>query len=244
MKNIAILLAVLYCLPASAQDSITRAVVPQTSVKKHVTLDENSIVRDSAGNRYDYDAWHNLYITGKYRMITKRDVPGEYFLVKLSQEELDRRAESMPKPRETPWFTTGAPVDAFKIKDINGHTFSLKDMQGKVVVLNFFFVDCAPCRQEIPDLNTLVSSYSNNSDVVFLAVALDDKYRLKDFLKENPFSYPVAADGRWLTEKTGITSFPTHVVIGKDGNVLFHTAGGGPGVFHWLKKSIIQATGS
>lgn len=236
-------LLVLLCLASLsslAQDS-TAALTGATRQIKQNPVNKNSIVRDSAGKQYSYDAWRRLMISGSYKLTSNSHTPGEYLLKKLTPEEIAHRFDQMPKPAETNCFTTGQPVAQFKIKDMNGHPFNLKETKGKVVVLNFFFIDCPPCREEIPSLNTLVSDYGGNDNIVFLAIALDEKYALENFLQQVPFSFPVADDGKWLAQKLGIRGYPTHVVIGKDGNVLFHTAGGGPYIFYWLKKSIAQA---
>ena len=34
-----------------------------------------------------------------------------------------------------------------------------KDLKGKINVINFWFMKCAPCIAEIPALNTLVKKY-------------------------------------------------------------------------------------
>jgi len=87
----------------------------------------------------------------------------------------------MPKPRESPYFSTGKKISLFKSTDINNKKINLKDEKGKIIVLNFWFIDCAPCRMEMPDLNDLVEKYKGNDSVLFIAVALDTRSDIKDF---------------------------------------------------------------
>src|SRR3569833_1260720 len=125
--------------------------------------------------------------------------------------------ERLPKPRESAFFKTGEKITTFKTKDINGNKIDLKALEGKIVVLNFWFIGCAPCRMEIPDLNKLVDSFKTNDKIVFIAVALDDKTSLKGFLEKTPFNYDIVDGGRFITDKYGVRSYPTHVIIDTKG---------------------------
>jgi thiol-disulfide isomerase/thioredoxin len=144
----------------------------------------------------------------------------------------------MPKPMDSKFFRTGQTISSFKEKDINGVKYNLKELQGKIVVLNFWFINCPPCRQEIPHLNDMVESYKDNKDVVFIAVALDEKYDLEQFLKTMPYNYNIIDKGRYIAQQYGINAYPTHVILDKQGKVIFHTSGFGMGTVSWLKKSI------
>lgn len=86
--------------------------------------------------------------------------------------------------------TKAKPALPFTVKALDGKTYDITKLKGKAVVLNFWFIGCPPCRQEIPGLNTLVKEYAKK-DVVFLALALDDEKSLNDFLKKTPFTYSI-----------------------------------------------------
>lgn len=66
------------------------------------------------------------------------------------------------------------PAPLFEIKDLTGKTVHLEALKGKVVVLNFWFVECKPCVSEIPELNELVFDFQKE-DIVFMALALKKK---------------------------------------------------------------------
>src|SRR5262249_22380761 len=74
------------------------------------------------------------------------------------------------------------PAPQFKVSSLDGKTFDLKSLRGKVVVLNMWFIGCGPCREEIPKLNDVVREFKNRG-VVFLAPAPDLPDSLKSFLK-------------------------------------------------------------
>jgi peroxiredoxin len=121
--------------------------------------------------------------------------------------------------------TKKKPAIPFTAKGLDGKTYDLAALKGKAVVLNFWFIDCPPCRVEIPGLNTLVKEFTNK-DVVFLALALDDEKDLKEFLKKSPFTYTIVPKAREVSQKYGVEGFPTHIVIDRNGMNVGRLVGG------------------
>jgi peroxiredoxin len=203
------------------------------------TLDDKTIVKDSAGTVYPISIWQPLLMKG-YTL--KPENPGDentaYWLVKLSPEQQKALMERIPKPRESQAFTTGQKLTLFNARDINGEKLNLRNLKGKIVVLNFWFVDCRPCRLEIPDLNDLVDSFKTNDQVIFAAVALDDRATLEKFLKSMPFNYRIIDNGRFIADSYRVRSYPTHAVIDQEGKVYFHTSGLTTNTVYWVRKSI------
>lgn len=207
--------------------------------QKQFRIDENSVVRDSSGTKYTAEVWKPLLMHGyTIKPVNPNDANTEFLLVKLSGEEQAKRMERMPKPRESSFFKTGEKIAPFKTKDINGNKIDLKTLEGKIVVLNFWFIGCPPCRMEIPDLNNLVDSFKTNDKIVFVAIALDDRASLKNFLQKTPFNYDIIDFGRFIADKYGVHSYPTHLIIDTDGKVYFHTTGLSTNTIYWLSKTI------
>lgn len=128
------------------------------------------------------------------------------------------------------WFIVGTSfvpkeqATDFEATTIDGEKIQLNKLKGKVVVLNFWFKNCPPCRKEIPDLHLLAQKYKDK-DVVFLALALDNEEILKNYLSENNFSYKHIANARPIAKKWGIKSYPTNIVINQKGKVVFRKVG-------------------
>ncbi len=93
---------------------------------------------------------------------------------------------------------------------------------------------------EIPALNDLVAQYKTNTALQFIGIALDDKYRLDEFLKTMPFNYAIIDNGKYLAELYRIQSYPTHVIVDPQGKVYFHTTGLAQNTIYWLNKSIFE----
>jgi len=121
------------------------------------------------------------------------------------------------------------PAPLFEVTSLKGKTFKLEELKGKYVVLNFWFIHCAPCIKEIPQLNKLVTAYGKRN-FVFLAFTLDNKYELEGFLKRKPFTYNIIPKGlpvilKYHDPAVPGVSFPTHVIIDPKGEIVFQDEG-------------------
>ena len=111
------------------------------------------------------------------------------------------------------------PAPQFKATSLDGRTFDLQALQGRIVVLNMWFIGCGPCRKEIPRLNEVAREFRNR-DVVFLAPTPDKEEELRPFLKANPFDYQIVANADSLLDLFNIATFPTHIVIDREGRIV------------------------
>lgn len=207
-------------------------------------MDETTmLVIDSSGMRYPYVIWKKMLSTGDYKLITVNQHTDSiaYVLAKLTESEKDNRYGRMPKPAESPFFIAGQKISSFSASDINGNKIKLKDLAGKVVVLNFWFIGCPPCRMEIPELNKIAIKYAKDPNVVFAAIALDGVRDIKEFVKTNPFGYHLIDDGQDYANLYKIHLFPTNIVLDKEGKVLFHSSGYALNTPYWITKSIEEA---
>lgn len=137
----------------------------------------------------------------------------------LAQEAAQEAAREAEAPKPAP------PVVAMAL---DGEVYDLEALRGRVVVVNFWFVDCPPCRGEIPDLNALVADYRAR-DVVFLAFALDDAPALRAFLAETPFDYAVFPEAHDVARQFRVFVYPTHLLIDRQGRIAHRLTGGDAG---------------
>lgn len=203
-------------------------------------LTDSTIVKDSTGKTYSYNAWKKLLSSWNYGVIPVEPtkINSDYLLVRLTDKQKQQMFREMPKPPESFYFDNGKVISNFSAKDINGNRIDLKKLKGKIVVLNFWFINCPPCRKEIPELNEIANDYKDSTNIVFLGIANDYKSELREFLKDNPFGYTIIDDGRYIADQYRIRSFPTNVILDKDRRVYFNSSGFSTALATWLRKSI------
>ena len=71
-------------------------------------------------------------------------------------------------------------------KDKNNKSVSLSQFKNRWLLVNFWATWCAPCREEIPELNEL---FKNNKDVHLIAIAIDEIGAVNKFLTKTPINY-------------------------------------------------------
>lgn len=205
---------------------------------------ENYAFYDSSNKKLRPEEAEEKFKSGVYKVeafVNDNDVFKLAYLTKFTQEELQEMMETFQNQSASfDAALKGKPLPDFVFKDILGNTYTPEDIKGKVVVINLWFISCAPCIEEMPELNKLVKEYENNDAVLFLALALDEKGpRLNTFLETHVFNYNIVPDSQdYIIKKLQINSFPTHIVLDKNSNVVFTLSGFTPGVGELIKSSI------
>lgn len=118
------------------------------------------------------------------------------------------------------------PAPEFSLKDLSGGTVKLSGLRGKVILLNFWYSSCMPCRREMPDLAILHKLYSAKG-LVILGLNLDEVFmpesngaELKKFLDEYRVPYPILIANQDVFEDYGqIPVQPTSFLVDRDGTV-------------------------
>lgn len=138
---------------------------------------------------------------------------------------------------------TPGTVPEFEMTDLAGRRYSRESLRGRVVVLNFWFIACGPCRAEMPQLNQLVSEFASEK-VVFLAPATDRPAELRRFLRRNKFDYQVVPQAEQLIRNVFANRiFPTHIVIDQNGAIVSRFYGASEDRPEQLRQVLRRLTG-
>ena len=104
-----------------------------------------------------------------------------------------------------------------------GEVLRLSDLQGRPVVVNFWYPSCPPCRAEMPDLEEAFQAHRGQG-VEFVGVEeliLDTVQDGQDFVDEIGVTYALGADVEGdLIQEYGIVGFPTTVFIDRDQKIV------------------------
>ena len=128
--------------------------------------------------------------------------------------------------RHTPARADNAAVAALfaqEIPDAGGKTASLSQWKGKPLVVNFWATWCAPCVEEMPELNALQGEIAAKN-IQVIGIGVDSADNIAKFAEKYKISYPLYVAGSSATallRQFGNQSggLPFTVLIGRDGEV-------------------------
>ncbi|MEI7784233.1 MAG: TlpA disulfide reductase family protein [Betaproteobacteria bacterium] len=103
------------------------------------------------------------------------------------------------------------------LQDLQGQRWSTAALGGKAVLLNFWATWCAPCKEELPSLQTLHEMSGAQLQVLAINVR-ETASHVRRYLQATGLSLPVVLDGQGdLARRWGVTVYPTTVLIAADG---------------------------
>jgi thiol-disulfide isomerase/thioredoxin len=109
------------------------------------------------------------------------------------------------------------PIELFK--DEAGNYFSKDYLKGKPSIINFWFTNCPPCIEEIPDLYKLKKEFGDS--VNFIAITFDSRKKVEKFLKKRPyFDFMHITDSQKSINKLKIESFPMTFILNQNGEII------------------------
>lgn len=118
-------------------------------------------------------------------------------------------------------LNVGMSAPDFSAKLINGSIVSLRSLRGKVVLLNFWATWCAPCKSEMPTLQTLEDRYKVLGFVVLAIDNREDASTIAPFLQTRALTFNVALDPNGtVNDRYTVRQYPTSYLIGRDGSIL------------------------
>jgi thiol-disulfide isomerase/thioredoxin len=139
------------------------------------------------------------------------------------------RYEHVKASLDNPQFLTMAQLAAddelraradFTLSDLDGKSWTLRELRGKVVLVNFWATWCPPCRKEMPDLEALYRKFKDQG-LVILAIDDVEAGKIKPYLAEHPVTYPILLDpGRKANESFHIGGIPKSFVYDREGKLV------------------------
>jgi len=134
----------------------------------------------------------------------------------------------------------GKPAPALTLKSIDGKSINLSDLYGKrPVYLKLWATYCIPCRVQTPGLRNIFASYGNDMAVIAVnAGVFDDIGKVKQFAQDFGLKMPVAIDDGRLGAWIGMKATPVHLIIGRDGRVIFAGHQDGPKLDAAIKQAL------
>ncbi len=108
----------------------------------------------------------------------------------------------------------------FTVTTLNGDIFTLSELKGRVVMINFWASWCPPCRKEAPAFAQVYREYQGKPVEFFGVDIWNREEDAKDYVEQFEVPYPNALDGGGrIAIDYGVTGIPETYFIGADGNL-------------------------
>ena len=140
----------------------------------------------------------------------------------ITFEKVDLNAPADPALFTTPHDESApsGPAPDFALNDLGGAPVSLKDLEGKAILLYFWASWCSTCREEMPKLEQMGETYRSRG-LVLLGVNDEDPEIASRYLKTNGHTLRSLVD-RWkdVYKRYQVDAIPTMILIAKDGRIV------------------------
>ncbi len=130
----------------------------------------------------------------------------------------DARATLMPY--------TGPQFPPLTLRTLDGRTLDMRDLRGKVVLVNFWASWCPPCVHEIPSMVALKQALADQPFEILAINLAEEKPAVEAFLKEHPVNFPVLLDPSGTAVKSWrVFAYPSSYVLDRDGRIRYAAFG-------------------
>ena len=175
------------------------------------------------------------YMQQAYQKVNNNDTGFAAYYNKLEAVAFEHQSAEIKKSM------LDEPGHSFTLKDMNGKTVSLDSLKGKVVIVDFWATWCGPCKMSFPGMQMALDKYKNDPEVVFLFIdtwerqpTMDQrKQEIQQLMKDNGYTFHVVLDDPTTEEKQnyktvsayGVSGIPTKFVLDRDGKIRFKAIG-------------------
>ena len=116
----------------------------------------------------------------------------------------------------------GDDVPEFVVEMFDGQKINIKDLKGKIVLINFWATWCPPCQEELKRVQKEILDRFKGKDFVFLAISREEsKEQVKKFRERNGYTFPMGLDPeRKIYSKFATATIPRNFIIDKKGKIV------------------------
>lgn len=228
------------------------AIDPETKLIQSIDLEITGgyLVQNGATMRYEHTFEYEIHEVPLAESFYTYE-PGD-------RQRMDMLVSLAPRPKQDgpqDKGLVGQDAPGFVLETIDGNVIDLEDLQGEVVILDFWATWCGPCIQALPLLHEValwaedellpvrvltVNVFEGNSMPVDTPEGRKNK--ASSFWSKKNFTLPVLMDYSDQTAMAyGVNSIPSTFIISPDGKVHTQHVGLSPDYVELLKNDIIQA---
>jgi thiol-disulfide isomerase/thioredoxin len=114
------------------------------------------------------------------------------------------------------WRWRKMPLAELDLRDLDGHLWKLRELEGKVALVNVWATWCGPCTKELPLVQKLHESLKGRADTVVLSLNIDDDpEKARKYAAEHKLTFPVLPASKYVTKAIGPSiSIPRSWIVG------------------------------
>tara|TARA_Y100000389_G_scaffold95450_1_gene92133 strand:- start:374 stop:940 length:567 start_codon:yes stop_codon:yes gene_type:complete len=116
------------------------------------------------------------------------------------------------------------PAPDFNLMGMDGKSYTLDDLKGKFVLVNFWATWCNPCKVEMPLLEKLHQTLHGDKFTVLGLHVGPGPENIEEFKKLMPISFPIYVDME-LEVNWGVPGLPTTFLLNPDGKLIYRAVG-------------------
>jgi peroxiredoxin len=120
----------------------------------------------------------------------------------------------------------GMEAPDFTLSDPSGKPVHLRDLRGKVVVVDFWATWCSPCRALMPHIQKMHEQLASKGLMILGLDVGEDAATVAKFAKEQSYTFRLLLDGEpEVTSRYFVQAYPTTFVIDRAGRIVFRDMG-------------------
>lgn len=118
-------------------------------------------------------------------------------------------------------YRPGTTPPAFSARTVDAQEFSIPDLRGRVVILNFWASWCQECRLEMPVLERLHRTFGSRGLAVVGISAREGPATARRYANDLGLSFPLVLDREGkISGEYGVVGLPSTFLIGRDGRAV------------------------
>jgi thiol-disulfide isomerase/thioredoxin len=131
---------------------------------------------------------------------------------------------------------------AFSVTTLDGSSFNLDQMKGRVVLVDFWATWCGPCMEELPQIKKIAKDFAGQPLVILSLSWDEDEQTWKKFVAKNQMTWPQYRDtDHRIGNLFEVKALPGYFTIDSDGVLTTEMLGGGFDVEGKLQKLVDKA---
>lgn len=112
----------------------------------------------------------------------------------------------------------GQPAPDFTLVDRQGKTWTLSELKGQVVFINFWATNCPPCREEMPAMQKLYTTMPKDKFKMLAVLNKEDPVLADTFAAKLKLTMPILNDQKNIAgSEYGLTGVPETYIVDKEG---------------------------